>query len=590
MLRVELSEKATNDWKNSINPNIFLENESVILEVRKFFENYDISSKDKKEELIKHLVETFASIMKVDYKLFIPQYPMDGSSGSYDRLSKTLTVYTKTSDNSFAFSPNVLTTILHELRHAYQDQYMMRENSELGEAIKYYTEHYSSPSTSNYVQELGYKTNLIETDAQRFSFAVASAIAERIVSDSQSEKNNRIKRKILEVKYNRIIAEMKSFERDFAKNYEIVSNMDDILSYLKEHFKSQINIFYATKFDSKEDELLQARLIASSFSELLNSKDLKNINNLSTKEMADIYLNVLSSVNPEDLVTKPNNDLTKLLMKLGNDFSGKVNLTKTIDGNLVFFKDYIEKLNETVEFGKVFLDKFNIEYDKNDNKDIYLKYAKNSFKYIATLLKNQTLNEFDELLIDNLSSMQTRDYKNFNRNKLIDVLQKSYSEKEIKTILMSHIDNNNDNYLFRSYNLNKGLLNGYALCYSAEKTKKMYSRFLEFKNIKLDSNNFDEILDTFNKIFPSFVSSCISKNELSKKEQGFILDLGIYLNNSEKLLQTIVESIKKSYSNAELKQYFEKSVLIQSIFSRYGIEDLNSLYSNSSEPSFQPSI
>ena len=340
---------------------------------------------------------------------------MSGTAGSYDRFSKNLKVFIKNSSDNYEFSAKVLTTTLHELRHAYQNQHMEEEDSELGRHIKYYTDHYSRPSDSNFIQEVGYKTNFIEIDAQRFAFAVAKAVTEKIIENSQNE--NRFKRRILEVKYRNVIAEANIFEKELAKNNQVVSNFESMIDYLKEHYKTQVSSFYTTKFDSKEDEQLQAQLIADSIYEFFVSKDLKNINNISNGEIAAFYIELLSSIKPEDLVSKLNNPLTMFLKNAPGLFGNRSSLSKVYGNDLIIYKNNIEKLSESVEFGKVFLDKFNIGYNKKDGKDIYLKYAKYSFEYMTKLFGSQVVDDFDRMLTSNVSSLQTRDRVNFNRQK-----------------------------------------------------------------------------------------------------------------------------------------------------------------------------
>ena len=202
MARVELSEKAVEDWENSLKPDKFLASEDVINTTKKFLKEYNMADDEKKKSLIKELAQVYMKVMNIDVKVKVPNVPTKRTRGFYNKYDEAVTIYTKKEakdeesakfDNLTFLSNEILTTLLHELRHAYQDKYIVKEQSDFGKVMNYYRTHYVKSDDSNFMNNIGYRTNFTEVDAQRFSFKVAKALAEEILTRSQGE--NRVNRK-----------------------------------------------------------------------------------------------------------------------------------------------------------------------------------------------------------------------------------------------------------------------------------------------------------------------------------------------------------------------------------------------------------
>ena len=349
----------------------------------------------------------------------------------------------------------------------------------------------------------------------------------------------------------------KQFEDNYKKNSEYVLKIGDYLRQITDHYKKSVSAFYSSNLD-ETGEKQNAKLISDALFELFHSQSLISINNLTSQDFANIYIELLSSIKPEDLVSKPNNLLTSWFINTGKTFSHDISLTKKQGDNIVVYRGYVNKLLEAVEFGKIFLNKFNIEH-KDDNRDIYLKYANHSFEYLADLFINDKTTEFDKMLAENIISLETRDPNNFGREKMLKLIEEKFTENEIKQILKQNIDSGLNNDIINIFQLNKGLFNGYGESYSSEKRSNLYSQFLDLNGIKFEAGNFDDIIEKFNKNYPSIVAGYIGKEKLSETDEATIYNSPIFLLNNNKLMKNIVDEIKKKYTKEQVLKLFESS-------------------------------
>ena len=554
----ELSEKGLKEWEESLKVDSVLSDGEIVLEVKNFLKSYDVANEEDKKKLLEGLIKSFANKMGVTYKTIkLLTHSRETILGSYDRFSKTIKIVMNSGEGSFHFSPNVVTTVIHELRHAYQDQHLYNRESELGEVVKYHTNNYISSDNDKIINQIGYNTNFLEVDAQRFSFAVGKALAEEILKTA--DKESLFARRILNVKLNRIKAEANNYEKSFEEYTQKKANFKTIFKHLKNHLISSSQTFYNAKFDSKDDEILQASLHAKTLSEILYSKEMQEVMDISVQDIAHIYMEILTNVKPENLAGKLDNKLTDNLLSASYMLRGKVSLHVNKDGKLLIYDDYIQKIKESIDFGKIFFDKFSIKYNKNDSKEIYLNYSDNAFEYLSKLFMENKISDFDKMLMDNVSSMETRDPVHFGREKFAEKLVKKYSEKDLKKILRANVDTDLDNELISKFGLNRCLFDGYGECYVSEKHSGVLSEFLNYGDVKFDKNNFDDVFEKFNLYYPKFYASCMKKNDLSENDETYILNPFILSGNQDRLISKLVKEIKSNYSYNEIKALFENS-------------------------------
>ena len=235
MAKKELTDKMKDDWNASLNVDYLISNPHLIEKIYTFFRKYDIGGEELKSQLIEDLIKYLASQMKVSIeKVNVYKNANNISAGSYNKFDKSISINLFSNGERYSFSAQILTTILHELRHAVQAEHLMNLKSDFGKLIKYDTENYTQPSTNNMMQEVGYRTNFTEVDAQTFSFIAGKALTQEVLNNAQNE--NKFVKRVLDVKLRDIIGQENSFKSSYKKYSNILENSENITENLKEHF------------------------------------------------------------------------------------------------------------------------------------------------------------------------------------------------------------------------------------------------------------------------------------------------------------------------------------------------------------------
>lgn len=555
MPKMELTEQMKQEWEDSLNVDFLSSNPLLVEKLTTFFKKYESADEPTKTSLIIDLTNSLADAMNVKIsKVKVVKDSAHLNAGSYNNYDKSLLVNLVSKNDLYVFSSSILTTILHELRHAYQNQYLSNSTSQLGRVVKFYSDNYTQPTDSNKMQEIAYVTNFTEVDAQTFSFKAAKALAQEVINQAQNE--GRIMRRILEVKLRDINAQENSFKSNYEKSLQVLEKSDSISSSLKEHLMSSVISFYKTKFDSKKQEALNATLIADSLESFTDSTN-STIVTPSKPEIAEFYIKIMSSLDPKDIVSKLDNKLSLQLQSMNYDLKSVSRLTTKKGNNLVIYDNYFQKLRETIEFGKIFLDKFNIPYDENNNSDIYEKYAENATDYLAKIFGSNSTTEFDKMLAEHIASLELRDPERFNRKILTEKIHKSFNSSKIKEILKSGVDNDS-NVILKVFNLENSILNGYATKYIFENKNKSLSKFLTYRGVKFKESNFTDIYEKFISTYPKFFAECMGKNNISKEDEEYLFYFLNIIGNSEEELSSFVKVIEENFSKTKLKNMFEE--------------------------------
>lgn len=555
MSKKELTEQIKEDWESSLNVDYLSTNPELIQKLYTFFRKYDIGDEELKKQLIDDLTKSLANQMKVSIdKIIIYKNAENISAGSYNKFDKSVSINLYSRGERFSYSAQILTTILHELRHAEQAERLMYLKSDFGRLMKYDTENYTQPSNTNMMQDVGYRTNFTEVDAQTFSFRAGKALAQEVLNNAQDEK--RFVKRVLEVKLRDIIGQENSFNSSHKKYSDILENSENIVENLKNHFINTAIAFYNTEFENKKEEQQNANLLADSLEQFIKPGANKTVITASKDDALDIYVTILHSVDPKNIAGKLDNSLTMLFEVMGFDlnYSSKLHMRK--DNHLVYYNKYISKIRECVEFGKIFLDKAEIPYNEKDKSEIYEKYSKYAIDYLVDVFKSSSTDEFDKMLAENIVSLEIRDHKRFSRDNLIEKIMKTIPEDEIKNILEQYC-NHEENAVVRSFCLDRALLNGYAQKYIVEQNRGSFSRFLRENNISYNPEKFSDIYEKFSNHYPAYFAECISKKELSDFDEELILYAFAFVDNASDEMNKYISAVEQKYSKSKLKKLFE---------------------------------
>lgn len=556
MSKYELTEQIKQEWEDSLNTDFLSQNNDLVKQLYSYFRTYDTCDENTKVQLVNDLVNSLAKEMNVNIsKVVIIKDGSGQTAGSYNHIDKSVTINLFSHGDRFTFSAQILTTILHELRHACQAEHLMHLNNDFGRLVKYATENYTQPSTSNMMQEVGYVTNFTELDAQTFSFRAGKALTQEVVNSAQNE--NRFVRRVLEIKLRDINAQQKNFESSYGKYAQILDNSDNIIEGLKDHFIKSVIAFYNNTFETKRDEKQSADLLADSLEQFVKPKRNKTVITPSKDDILDIYVNVLSSIDPKDLAGKLDNSLTMLFEVMGFDFNYSRKLHVKKDDHLVYYNKYITKIRECVEFGKIFLDKFQIPYDKQNKSDIYEKYAEYATDYLVEVFKSNSNDEFDKMLAENIASLEIRDPKRFGRDILISKIMENIPTPQIKEILENSVTNDS-NVVVRTFCLDRALLNGYAQKFLVEQNSGAFSQFLKEQKIQFSEGNFSDIYEKFTNTYPKYLAECLGKEELSNFDESLILYAFNFVENDSDEMKKYIEAIQNKYSKSQIKALFSE--------------------------------
>ena len=98
----------------------------------------------------------------VDYKFKVTNDPDKGLGGSYSPGSNTIEI--NANGNAFDDPRTAIRTLVHEARHAYQEQQGKKSNTDYQKMCGYNNDNYTS-SSHDYVR---YKEQYIERDSRKF--------------------------------------------------------------------------------------------------------------------------------------------------------------------------------------------------------------------------------------------------------------------------------------------------------------------------------------------------------------------------------------------------------------------------------------
>ena len=252
---------------------------------------------------------------------------------------------------------------------------------------------------------------------------------------------------------------------------------------------------------------------------------------------------------------KLDNSLTMLFEVMGFDFNYSRKLHVKKDDRLVYYNKYITKIRECVEFGKIFLDKFQIPYDKQNKSDIYEKYAEYATDYLVEVFKSNSNDEFDKMLAENIASLEIRDPKRFGRDILISKIMENIPTPQIKEILENSAGNDS-NLVIRTFCLDRALLNGYTHKFIAEQKYGSFSKFLAEQNIPYSKDNFSDIYEKFTNIYPTYLAESIEKDKLSDFDESLILYAFSFVENNSDEMQKYIKAIENKFSKSKIRSLF----------------------------------
>lgn len=498
MLELDISKQCQEEWNKTLNVDIYSSPDDELIDLMDKIITHKSSTDDVRRTVIK-LARIFN--VRIDNVVFISD---DKASlvGGFDKTNNSI-VFNFTAANTLETQGvDLLATIVHELRHAQQNQKLRYLDSELGRTISDSITNYRC-STDSVAGISTYYTNFIEIDAEMFAHKYT-----RHLLDKLKEKKH--------VSY---LADM-DLQRRINESQTAIQTSRQLINHNRkanELVYSSFEKYMKTILPSKELTMEQKNEFARKLIE-----QAKPIIEGNGKEYFGFYLGNLHYL--QDLLYE-DSDPFMILDNLDSDFIKYIEEleTKFKDFGLSRNHKHTTHLKETVTKCEYLLMSKKIPFDKNNPSET----LKKAFEILPqTILENMGKPKNEEIsrlenLLSSISAYMTKQSKTlmaYTRN----LIEENIPEEQLAKYLEKNVDGDDKVCYCGPYDVFTFLLNGYRSDYMSETFSHSRENLLKILGVKYNKDNFYEIREKFNKNFPKFLLKCLLKPSLTDDEKGYI--------------------------------------------------------------------
>lgn len=396
MFGFHMSPQCKQEWINSQNQfkNKKLETTNLTNIALFILEGLNSTNYDTKKRNIEQVVKSIASEMGVSLSsIKLISDPNSNLIGGYIRENNSMVLNLANLNNEV----NFLLTIIHELRHAQQHNFMYQPNNEFASRIKYGITHYTKPS-EKLIKNAQYFSNIVEVDAELTSYTFTKNILDQLKNHPKFKSHSEFIQKVTNSQQDYQIAE-KSFQDQLNQSLSIVELSENArmaiqntaLAYSKQLLSPENRNNSKTTKESSEAVVLK-------LNELINSTGGKQITDFSSADLYLLKAKMFEGVSSHDIIKHLDDPFLQYIAQLEEKYE-VVAASK--------YEYFVHNLKtEIMKPIEEFLKRNNIKYTQGDYPSMLKSYF-DSYQEITiqNLLKGQEVRH--ENILNYLSFMCT---------------------------------------------------------------------------------------------------------------------------------------------------------------------------------------
>ena len=498
MLELDISKQCQEEWDKTLNVDLYANPDDELIDLMDKIINHKSSNEDIKRTVIK-LARIFN--VRIDKVIFISDDKVS-LVGGYDKTNNSI-VFNFTNANTFEIQGvDLLATIVHELRHAQQNQRLRYIDSELGRTIADSITNYRCSTDS--VKGLSiYYTNFIEIDAETFAHKYT-----RHLLDKLKEKRN--------ISY--------AVDMDLQRRINDSQNSIQTSRALIHHNRKEIEAVY-TSFEKYMKTILPSKELTKEQKNEIARKLIEKARPIidgNGKENFGFYIGnlhylqdlIYEDSDPFMILDNLDSDFIKYIEELENKFRD-LGLTKN-EKYTTHLKDIVTKCERLLMSKK-------IPFDKNNPSET----VKMAFEILPKVIlenmgkpKNESISQLENLLLSISVYMrkQSKSLIDYTKN----LIEENIPSEQIAKYLEKNVEGDDKVSYCGPYEIYQRLLDGYASDYRMETYSHPREKLLKKLGIRYNKDNFYEIREKFSKVFPKFLLKCLLKKNLTDEEKSFV--------------------------------------------------------------------
>lgn len=498
MLDLDISPSCQEEWEKTQKFSFYPTPDDELIELLGKIIKHQSSQEDVKKAVIK-LAKIF------DVRINSVSFISDEKAslvGGYDKNNKSIVFNFSNSNITESQGVELLTTIIHELRHAQQSQKLQYLDNDLGKTIHESIVNYRCSTDS--IKDISiYYTNFIEIDAETFAHKYTHHLLEMVKA-----KTNIPYSADLELK-SRISKSLSSIETSSGLIHYNKKANELVYSSFEKYMKNVLT----NKTLTMEQKNAIAQQLFQETKSIINGNG-KEYFGFTQSNLAYLQDLLYENCDPFDILDNLDSDFIKYIEELEIKFR---------DYGLSKNQKYSTHLRSVVTKCEYLLMSKKIPFDKSKPSET----VKKAFEILPnTILENigkpksEAISKLEDLLLS-ISVYMPKQSKNlmaYTRN----LIEENIPREKLAEFLEKNVDADKDIYYCGPYDIDMFLLDRYYMDYRMETFSNSREKLLQMMGIKYTKGNFYEIREKFQENFPRFLAKCLFKPKLTGEEKGYI--------------------------------------------------------------------
>ena len=455
-----------------------------------------------KKQRIEKVVNALASEMNVNIRnIRFFSDPESHTVGGYVREDKSLILNLAQLDNEASF----MVTIIHELRHAQQYDFMYGQ-SELAQKIKAGIDNYVRP-TGKVIKNAQYFSNIVEVDAELFSYYFTQNIFEQLEKDPTFMEKPEFQSKLAQAKidYNQL-------EHNF--NHDVNSSLH-VVEVGQSGRKAiyDLTCSYAARLLSKENadgsltNAESSQQVTTVLDQLISGKSGQEVIDFTSNDLYTLKYRIFKDADSHEVLRHLDDPFMQYIAQLEDRFEivGQYKYEKFVSG----LKSRVAKpLSEYVK-------KYNLPHTEGDYASMLDAFFEN---YHEISIQNLLSGKEDPLCseMDIYLSLTFDDLK----PQIAALRDKShYATRVPMALLQERAENAVQN---RTYSAATTAIPEFAEICKEQMDKNMFGKYLtalQIPNEEWEQYSIAEAWDVLKKTAPKFVMQHIFDEKISKFQE-----------------------------------------------------------------------
>lgn len=504
MLELDISSKCQQEWSKTLNENLYPEPDDELIELMHRIINRSASQDDIKKTVMK-LAKNFG--VRIENVSFISKEDLRNGeqlqyAGGFVKNKNSIVFNFSEGTLEDNQGIDLLDTIVHELRHAQQNQKLKYMDSELGRLISDSIANYRCSTDSLHGLSV-YYTNFTEIDAETFAKRYIRHLVEKI-----REKKSVPSMVDAEIRESENKAQT-AIQASRELIYHNRNSIEVVYNAFEKYMKTVLSSPTLTKEEKNE---LAKKLIEQSIPFVEGNG----------REYFGFSLGHLNYL--QDLIYK-DSDPFVILDNLDNEFIKYIEKleVKYRDLGLNKYQKYTTHLRSIVTKCEYLLMSKHIEFDKNNPSET----VKKAFEILPNEIlesigrpKNEAISKIDDLLLSISVYMPNQSKKLMAYTK--ELIEDTLSEEQLAKFIEKNVQSDDVVCYCGTYEISSYLLDGYYSDYRMETFGHPRENLLKTMGVRYNKDNFLDIRDKFNKNFPKYLLKCLLKPSLSDEEKGYV--------------------------------------------------------------------